>query len=175
MIARIGVRQRPHIAGALHVVLAAHRVDAGARLAEVAGEDRQAGQRAHGLHALIELGHAHAPQDGGGFRAGIHPGTGADLLRADAGDGFHRLRRIAFDDFTILLEALRTAGDEGFIVEILFDNDVADGVEQRDVGAVFQGNMHIGNARGFNLARIADDNLRPVAFGVNDVIRHNRV
>ncbi|MNP10458.1 hypothetical protein D3C76_1026100 [compost metagenome] len=48
-------------------------------------------------------------------------------------------------------------------------------VEQRDVGAVFQGDVHIGNARGFNFARIADDNLRPVAFGFDHPVRHDRV
>ena len=175
LIARIGIRQRAHIAGALNVVLATYRVNADARLAEVAGQDRQAGQRTHGLHALIELGHAHPPQDRGGLRVGVHAGAGADLLSADAGNLFHRLRRIAFDDFAILFEALGTAGDEGFIVEILFDNDMPDGVEQRDVRAVFQRNVHIGDARGFDFTRIADDDFRPIAFGVNHVIRHNRV
>ncbi len=48
-------------------------------------------------------------------------------------------------------------------------------VEQRDVGAVFQCDMHIGDARGFDFARIADDNLRPVAFGLDDAVRHDRV
>ena len=175
LVARIGIRQCAHVAGALDVVLPAHRVDADARLAEVAGKDREAGQRAHGLHALVELGDAHAPQDGGGFGAGVHPGAGADLLSADAGYLFHRLRRITFDDFAILLEAFGTAGDEGFIVQILFNNDVANGVEQRDIRAVLQRDVHVGDARGFNLARVADDDFRPVAFGVNDVIRHDRV
>ena len=175
LVARIGIRQRAHIAGPLDVVLAAYRVDADARLAEVAGEDRQAGQRPDRLHALIELGDTHAPQDGGGFGAGVHPGAGADLLGANPGDRFHRLRRIAFNDFAILLEALGTAGDEGFIVQILFNNHVANGVEQRDIRAVLQRNVHVGDARGFNFARVADDDFRPVAFGVNDVIRHDRV
>jgi len=72
-------------------------------------------------------------------------------------------------------KALRTAGDEGFIVEVFFDNHVPDSVEQRDIRAVLQRNVHIGNARGFNFTRIADDDFCPVAFGVNHVIRHNRV
>ena len=50
-----------------------------------------------------------------------------------------------------------------------------DGVEQRNIGAVFQGKVQIGNARGFDFTRIADDNFRPVAFGVEDMIRHDRV
>lgn len=49
------------------------------------------------------------------------------------------------------------------------------GVEQRDVRAVFQRDVHVGNTRGFNFARIADDNFRPVTFSVNHVIRHDRV
>jgi hypothetical protein len=99
----------------------------------------------------------------------------ARISGADPGDLFHRLRRIAFNDFAILLEAFGTAGDEGFIVQILFNNHVANGVEQRDIRAVLQRNVHIGDARGFNFARVADDNFRPVAFSVNDVIRHDRV
>ncbi|CNT95704.1 Uncharacterised protein [Salmonella enterica subsp. enterica serovar Bovismorbificans] len=49
------------------------------------------------------------------------------------------------------------------------------GVEQRDIRAVFQRDMHVSDARGFNFARIADDNFRPVAFSVNHMIRHDRV
>ncbi|MEA7614658.1 2-C-methyl-D-erythritol 2,4-cyclodiphosphate synthase, partial [Salmonella enterica subsp. enterica serovar Anatum] len=41
--------------------------------------------------------------------------------------------------------------------------------------AVFQRDMHVSDARGFNFARIADDNFRPVAFSVNYMIRHDRV
>ena len=44
LIARISVRQRAHIAGALNVVLAAYRVNADARLAEIAGQHGEAGE-----------------------------------------------------------------------------------------------------------------------------------
>ncbi|SAJ11323.1 Uncharacterised protein [Enterobacter cloacae] len=55
------------------------------RFTQIAGQHGEAGERAHGFHTLVELGHAHAPQDGGGFRSGVHPRRLADLLRADAG------------------------------------------------------------------------------------------
>ncbi|MPN51691.1 hypothetical protein SDC9_199340 [bioreactor metagenome] len=44
LIARIGIRQRTHIARALNVVLATYRVNAHAGLTEVAGQHREAGQ-----------------------------------------------------------------------------------------------------------------------------------
>jgi len=40
-------------------------------------------------------------------------------------------------------------------------------IQQRDVRAVFQCNVHVSNARGFNFARIADDDFRPILFGAN--------
>ena len=175
LIAGIGVRQRAHIAGALDVVLAAHRIDADVRFPQVAGEDRQAGQGTHRFDALPELGYAHPPQNHGVSGAGVQPRAFANLPGADAGDGFHRLRRIAFDDVAIRFEAFGTPGDEGFIVEIFFDNHLPDGVEQRNVGAVFQSQMQVGDARGFDFTRIADDDFGPVAFGIEDVIRHDRV
>ncbi len=45
-------------------------------------------------------------------------------------------------------------------------------LEQRDIRAKLTRYVHVGNARGFNFARIADDNFRPVAFSVNHMIRH---
>ncbi|MNB76748.1 hypothetical protein D3C75_234190 [compost metagenome] len=175
LIARIGIRQRPHVARTLHVVLPAHRVYPCGRFAKVAGQQRQACQGTHGFDALVELGHAHAPQDGGAFRCGIHPRGLADLQRADTGDGFNGFRRVALNDFAILFEAFRTRGDKRPVVQLLFNNHVPHRIQQRDVGAVFQRQVHIGNARGFNFARIADDNLRPFAFGFDHPIRHDRV
>ncbi|MNI90814.1 hypothetical protein D3C73_1483860 [compost metagenome] len=44
LIARIGIRQRTHVARALNVVLATNRVNAHAWLTEVAGQHGEAGQ-----------------------------------------------------------------------------------------------------------------------------------
>ncbi|MNT23813.1 hypothetical protein D3C72_1592510 [compost metagenome] len=44
LIARIGIRQRAHVAGTLNVVLPAHRVYAHMRFAEVARQHCEAGQ-----------------------------------------------------------------------------------------------------------------------------------
>ena len=96
-------------------------------------------------------------------------------MRAHAGDILNGFRRVAFDNLTVLFKAFSTGGDERLVVQIFFNNDMAHRIQQRDVRAVFQCNVHVSNARGFNFARIADDNFRPVAFSVDHVIRHDRV
>ncbi|MNE38077.1 hypothetical protein D3C80_1319610 [compost metagenome] len=133
LIARIGIRQRAHVAGTLHVVLPAHRVDAHVRLAKIPGQHREACQRAHGFHALIELCDAHAPQNRRGFCCGIHSRGLANLLRAHARDRFDRLRRIAFDNLAILFKPFGTAGDKRLVVQVFFNDDVSHRVEQGDV------------------------------------------
>ena len=45
---------------ALHVRMAAHRADAGARLADIAAQQQQVDQHLHGLDAVLVLGQAHA-------------------------------------------------------------------------------------------------------------------
>jgi len=67
------VGQSPHIAGALHVVLAPQGVDARGRLADVAGHHGQIGQGEDIVHAMSVLGDAHGVDDGGGAAAGIEP------------------------------------------------------------------------------------------------------
>ena len=94
------------------------------RFTQIAGQHGEAGERAHGFHALVELGHAHTPQNGGGFRSGVHPRRLADLLCADAGYRLYGLRRIAFDNLAILFKPFRTARDKRLVVEVLLNNDV---------------------------------------------------
>jgi hypothetical protein len=57
------VRERAHVAGALHVVLAAQRVHADAFAADVAGGHRQVGDAHHHRRALAVLGDAEAVVD----------------------------------------------------------------------------------------------------------------
>jgi hypothetical protein len=62
-IPRQHVRQRADVAGALDVRLAAQRVDAGGRLADLAGQQGQVRQRQHQVRAVAALGDAHGVQD----------------------------------------------------------------------------------------------------------------
>ena len=59
-------RLAAHVRRALHVVLAAQRVDAAAGLADVAGEQREVDQAHHAFGALV-LGHAQAVKHIAGF------------------------------------------------------------------------------------------------------------
>ena len=59
------VREGPHVAGALHVVLPAQRVHADALAADVAGDHGQVGHAHHHRRALGVLGDAEAVVDRG--------------------------------------------------------------------------------------------------------------
>ncbi|MNC35326.1 hypothetical protein D3C75_838060 [compost metagenome] len=112
LIARISIRQCAHIAGALNVVLTTNRVNTDVRFTQVASHQRKACQRANSFHALIELGHAHAPQNRGGFRLRIHACSAANFRRSNASNFFNRFRRVASNNFAILVETFGTFGHE---------------------------------------------------------------
>ena len=91
------VRERAHVARALHVVLAAQRVHADAFAADVAGDHREVGDGHDGGRALAVLGDAEAVVDGRVAAGGEQAGSAADLLGRHAGDRLHRLRASAWD------------------------------------------------------------------------------
>ena len=64
-VARQLVREGAHVAGALHVVLAAQRIHPHAHAADVAGGHGEVGDRHHHGRALRMLGDAQAVVDGG--------------------------------------------------------------------------------------------------------------
>ena len=64
-VARVLVRERAHVAGALHVVLPAQRVHAHALAADVAGRHGEVGHSHHHGGALAVLGDAESVIDGG--------------------------------------------------------------------------------------------------------------
>ena len=80
------VRERAHVAGALHVVLAAQRVHADAFAADVAGGHRQVGDAHDHGRALAVLGDAEAVVDGAVAAGGVEARRAAHLGRGHAGD-----------------------------------------------------------------------------------------
>ena len=83
LVAGENVRQTAHVAGALHVVLAAQRVHAGARHADVAAEHGQVGERLDVVGAGGVLGDPHAIEDA----AALGPRKEARGLRSGPGRG----------------------------------------------------------------------------------------
>ncbi len=90
-------RDEPGVGGALHVVLAAQRMQAGAGAADLAGDQRQRDQAARIVGAVGVLRDAHAPEDDGAFRARIGARHVAQRLGVDAADRRHLLRREVLD------------------------------------------------------------------------------
>jgi hypothetical protein len=82
------VRERAHVAGALHVVLSTQRVDADALAADVAGGHREVGHAHHHRGALAVLGDAEAVVNRRVRPGGIHPRGGTQVL---CGYAAHRL------------------------------------------------------------------------------------
>ena len=76
-VARQLVRERAHVAGALHVVLAAQRVHAHALAADVAGRHGEVGDAHDRGRALAVLGDAEAVVDRGVAAGGVEPRRGA--------------------------------------------------------------------------------------------------
>ena len=63
LVARIDIRHGAEVARALHVVVAAQRIGAGAGAHVVAGDEQQIGDGGGGVGAAAVLGDAHGPED----------------------------------------------------------------------------------------------------------------
>ena len=100
-------RDEAGIARALHVVLAAQRMEARARPSDLSRHQRQRDQAARVVGAVHVLRDAHAPQDHRALRRRVQARDLADRRRRDAAHRRHRLRAVAGD---VLLELLVAAG-----------------------------------------------------------------
>src|SRR5262249_40093846 len=85
------VREGAHVAGALHVVLAAQRVDAHALTTHVAGRHGEVRDRHDRSAALAVLGDAQTVVDGAVTAGRIEARGTAHLVGRNASDTFHRL------------------------------------------------------------------------------------
>ncbi len=90
-VAREFVRERAHVAGALHVVLPAQRIHADALASDVAGGHREVGDRHDRGRALRMLGHAEAVVDRRIAAGRVETRRGTHVGGRYAGDGLHRL------------------------------------------------------------------------------------
>ena len=135
------------------------------RFAYVAGNQSHGGQCPYGLHTLIELANAHAPVYACAlWGSGIHTGGLADGFGINARDFRNRFRRIVVHNGFKFCKASRVLFYELLVRESLVNNDVHQSIDEGHVGTVFQGNMQVGDARSFNLARITDNDGCPFFF-----------
>jgi hypothetical protein len=166
-VARQLVRERAHVAGALHVVLAAERVHADAGTADIAGRHGEVGDRHHRGRALAVLGDAEAVIDRAIAAAGIEPRRAAQFFRRHAGvdfGGFGRMGGIGDEAGPVLeFRPVAALADEGLVEQALGDDHMGQRGQHRDIGAGPQGQMmarlDMGRAHQVDAARIDDDQL----------------
>ena len=127
-------RDQARIAGALHVVLAAQRMQTGTGLANLAGDGGQRDQATHVVSTVDVLAHAHAPQNHGTFGGGIGPRDFAQGFCGHAANGGHGLGAVALDVGTQGFEVACALAHKGFIHQALFDDGVDHGVEHGHIG-----------------------------------------
>ncbi len=171
-IAREFVRERAHVARALHVVLAAQRIHADAVAADMAGCHREVREPHHHRAALAVFGDAEAVIDRRVARGRIEARRAAQFLGRYAGEATRPLRAnvsSAGDERPPALERLALASrrDERLVDQPFGDDDVRERVDQRDVRAGPQLQMmprlDVRAPHEIDAARIGDDQLRAFA------------
>ena len=136
-IARQLVRERAHVAGALHVVLAAQRIHAHARPADVAGGHGDIRHAHDHGRPLAVLGHAEPVVDGAIAARGVEPCRFAHHGRRHAGVllGVLRAVFVAQDEIppAVVLVQVAALFDERPVFEALAEYGMRHGVHERHV------------------------------------------
>ena len=83
------MREATHVAGTLHIILTAQRVNPHAFLAYVTGGHRQVGDADDGGRSLRVFSHTQAVEDGSVTTRGVEASRSANLLSSDPSDCFH--------------------------------------------------------------------------------------
>ena len=127
-------RNQAGIAGTLHIVLAAKRMQARAGLADLAGDCGECNQATGIVGAVYMLAHAHAPQDHRAVcgRKGARHLAQRDGL--DAADRRHRFGAVGLDRLAQGLEVAGAIGNEGLIDQPFINHRMDERIEHCDIG-----------------------------------------
>ena len=131
-------RNQPRVGSALHVVLAAQRMESRAGPADLAGDQRERDQAAAVVGAVSMLRNAHAPEDDRRFRRRVDARNVAQHGRFDSDDIGHRFGRKILDLGLERFEARDVSTNVLLVVQLLVDDRVEQRVEQRHVAAGFE-------------------------------------
>ena len=165
-VARHLVRERAHVAGALHVVLATQRVHADAVAADIAGGHGEIGDGHHRGRALAVLGDAEAVIDRAVAAGGVEPRRAADRLGGNAGELLNFLRAVARARTTNAAQSWNSSQSQRSRTNFSFDqafgdDDMGERGDDGDVGARLERQMVVGldmrRAHEVDAARIEDD------------------
>ncbi|MNZ66795.1 hypothetical protein D3C78_850260 [compost metagenome] len=175
LIAGIDVGQTAHVAGALHVVLPAQRVDAGAGTADLAAHQGQVGNRHHVVGAALELGDAHAVGDEGGPGVTHRIGQPLQLGHRHAGLRAAQLRRQAGHMLAQDVDVLAALVEKRPVFPAIGEDDLQQAIEQGDVAAQLELHMLVGQPGEARLPRIDHHQLRTARLGAQDARADHRV
>ena len=153
-------RNQAGVAGALHIVLAAKRMQPRAGLADLAGDRGQRNQAAGIVGAVHMLAHAHAPQDhcaAGGRKSARHF---AQRACRNAADRRHRLGAVGLDRLAQGFEVAGALGNEGLIDQPFVDDGMDERIEHRDIGVGIEGQGAPGMLADVGDARVGEHDLR---------------
>ena len=122
------------IAGTLHIVLATQRVQARARLADLAGHGNQRNQAARIVSAVHVLAYAHAPQNHRAFSFGKFACHLTQCLCRNAAYRRHGFGAVSLDVFTQGFKVACTVANEILIRQALINDGMNQGVEHGHIG-----------------------------------------
>ena len=163
------VRERPHVAGPLHVVLAAQRVHADAVATDIAARHRQVRHAHHHRRTLAVFGHPEAVIDGTVRSLRVEAGSGPHLGGRHASERLHCLGAVLFarDELRPLVESLAPRRDERLVNKTLGHHHMRHGIDDRYVRAWVELEVVIGRdvrrANKVDAARVDDDELGALA------------
>ena len=129
------------VAGSLHVVLATQWVQARARLADLASDQRQLDQAARVVGAVDVLADAHAPEDDCCRRGRVPARDLLQRLSLNPANGGHSLGRETGQVGTQGVKTLSILRNILGVGQPLFDDCVHHGVEHGDVAAGLKGQV----------------------------------
>lgn len=163
--AGVVVGHGPAVARTLDVILSAHRVDAGAFLAEVSGEEGEVAEGLNVINTTDVLGDAEGVVDGTELGGAIPEGGGFDIGGGDfadfTGPSGSEFLEVGFESF-VFGAAL---GDEFFIGESFAHDDVSHGKEEGDIGADADGEVKVGKLGEAGSAGVGDDEFGSFSEG----------
>ncbi len=174
------VRERAHVAGALHVVLATQRIDAHAFTTEVARDHREVGDAHDHRRALTVLGHSEAIVDRAIAGTGIQArGLSHEICRytGDCFSGLGRIPRIRHESLPARERVgLAALGDIVLAAQPFRHDHVRQRIDQRHIRSRAQLQVIVGGnmrcAHDADLPRIHDDQpWLPAAVAASSAMR----
>jgi hypothetical protein len=116
------------------------------------------------------LGDAHRVEDVRGLRVREEVGGRLDILGRDARDLRDVLERVLglHHDLLELVEVLGPLLDELLVLQVVLDDVLHEGVEERDVRARVEGQVDVGELRRRRETRVGRDDLRALLLGLHN-------